>query len=101
MTTQLDVWVGALLTLMIFSFLYRDNPMYKFAEHLFVGVSAAYWMVQGYRQQIVPNLFAKLLPGQFESVVPAAQADRKERNTCSWRGAGRRAASSDAPRASS
>ncbi|GJM45218.1 MAG: hypothetical protein DHS20C21_20600 [Gemmatimonadota bacterium] len=72
MSGQVDIWVGALLTLMIFSFLYRDNPLYKFAEHLFVGVSAAYWMVQGYWQQIVPNLLAKLMPAQFESVVPAA-----------------------------
>ena len=73
MSGQLDVWVGALLTLMIFSFLYRDNPAYKFAEHLFVGVSAAYWMVQGFWQEIVPNLFGKLMPAQFAGVVPAAQ----------------------------
>jgi hypothetical protein len=33
-----SLWVSALLTLMIFSFLYKDNPFYKFAEHLFVGV---------------------------------------------------------------
>ena len=27
------------LTLCTFSFLYRDNPFYKFSESLFVGVS--------------------------------------------------------------
>jgi len=31
---------GALLTIFTFSFLYKDNPLYKFAEHLVVGVSA-------------------------------------------------------------
>jgi hypothetical protein len=36
------VWVAALLTLFIYSFLYRDNIFYKFAEHLFVGVSVGY-----------------------------------------------------------
>ena len=36
--------MAAFLTLAIFSFLYKDNPFYKFAEHLFVGVSAAFWM---------------------------------------------------------
>ena len=30
----LQVWIGALLTLMIFSFLYKDNPFYKLAEHI-------------------------------------------------------------------
>jgi hypothetical protein len=68
-----QLWVGAVLTLMIFSFLYKDNPFYKFAEHLFVGVSAAYWMVQGFWQQIMPNLLAKLFPRAFEGVVEAAQ----------------------------
>src|SRR5262245_39727871 len=63
---------------MIFSFLYRDNPFYKFAEHLFVGVSAAYWMVQGFWQDIVPNLLAKLFPSAFEGLVPAAHGRAPE-----------------------
>ncbi len=58
----LGMWVAALLTLCIFSFLAGDNPFYKFAEHLFVGVSAAYWAVKGFWNAIVPNLMGKLLP---------------------------------------
>jgi len=50
------VWVAAALTLFIFSFLYKDNPFYKFAEHLFVGVSAGYVVVQQYWQVLWPNL---------------------------------------------
>ena len=50
------VWIAALLTLGIFSFLYRDNPVYKFCEHLFVGVSAGYWVVLTYFGTIKPNL---------------------------------------------
>jgi hypothetical protein len=57
------VWFAALLTLGILSFLYNDNPVYRFAEHLFVGVSAAYWMVMGLWTTLVPNLFGKLWPG--------------------------------------
>jgi len=55
-------WIGGVLTLMIFSFLYKDNPFYKFAEHLFVGISAAYWMTVGFWSTLVPNLFGKLAP---------------------------------------
>lgn len=36
--------VAAFLTLCIFSFLYKDNPFYTFAEHLIVGISAGYWI---------------------------------------------------------
>jgi hypothetical protein len=40
------IWVASLFSLAIFSFLYRDNPVYKFAEHLLVGISAGYYLVQ-------------------------------------------------------
>ncbi|MEO6462070.1 MAG: hypothetical protein ABIP29_03255 [Candidatus Eisenbacteria bacterium] len=55
-TGNFGVWVAAALTLFIFSFLYKDNPFYKFAEHLFVGVSAGYIVVQQYWQVLWPNL---------------------------------------------
>ena len=54
---RIGVWIAAALTLFIFSFLYKDNPFYKFAEHLFVGVSAGYIVVQQFWQVLVPNLF--------------------------------------------
>jgi hypothetical protein len=73
-----QLWIGAALTLMIFSFLYRDNMFYKFAEHLFVGVSAAFWMVQGFWKTIVPNLMAKIWPRQFEGIVEAARGHDPE-----------------------
>lgn len=52
----LQVWLVLALTLCIFSFLYRDNPLYKLAEHLFVGVSAGYYVAQAYQETIIPNL---------------------------------------------
>jgi hypothetical protein len=46
MTFGTVLWMtsAAFLTICIFSFLYRDNPLYRFAEHLVVGVSAGYWI---------------------------------------------------------
>ncbi|MBU8932892.1 MAG: hypothetical protein KOO62_02685 [candidate division Zixibacteria bacterium] len=60
---------AAFLTLAIFSFMYKDNPFYKFAEHLFVGVSAAFWMCMGFWTTIVGNLVPRIsesLSGFFE-----------------------------------
>ncbi len=54
------VWIAAALTLFIFSFMYKDNPLYKFAEHLFVGVSAGYIVVQQFWQVLWPNLIEPL-----------------------------------------
>lgn len=39
------VWTAAFLTLGIISFLYKDNAWYKLSEAIFVGVSAGYWFV--------------------------------------------------------
>jgi len=55
-------WVAAFLTLAIFSYLYKDNPFYKIAEHIFVGVSAGYWTSMFFWTQIQPNLFGRLWP---------------------------------------
>lgn len=52
----LGVWISAFLTLAVFSFLYRDNPIYKFAEHLFIGVSTGYILIQSLTGTLIPNL---------------------------------------------
>ena len=56
------VWISVFLTLSIFSYLYKDNPFYKAAEHLYIGVSAGYVAVISFWQQIQPNLFGRLWP---------------------------------------
>jgi hypothetical protein len=60
LSTDVGVWLAALLTLAAFSFLWRDNPVYRFAEHLFVGVSAGYFIILNYWTVIVPNLLEPL-----------------------------------------
>jgi hypothetical protein len=50
------VWLIALLTLAVFSFLYRDNPVYKLTEHIYVGTAAGYYFYQAFRGTIYPNL---------------------------------------------
>ncbi len=54
---------AAFLTLAVFSFLYGDNPVYKFAEHLYVGISAAYWMCLGFWSNLVQDLIPRTSEG--------------------------------------
>ena len=58
----IGIWLGAFFTLAMLSFLYRDNVLYKIAEHAFVGVSAAYWMCVVFWTTVVPNLLGNLYP---------------------------------------
>jgi len=53
-------WLAALLTLAAFSFLYKDNPIYRFAESLFAGVSLGYYVGIVLDQTLKPNLFEPL-----------------------------------------
>lgn len=66
----LGIWVAGFLTVCIFSFLYGDNPFYKFAEHVYVGVSAGYWMCLGYWQTIYPNVIAEIEKGNQWGWIP-------------------------------
>jgi hypothetical protein len=54
------IQVGALLTLGIVSFLYKDNPFYKVCESVFVGLSAGYWFVVLFWENLVPKLYENL-----------------------------------------
>ena len=72
----IGLWLAALFTLAIFSFLYKDNPLYKFAESTVVGVSAGYWMVIGLWDMIVPNLLGELMPRFVQgNLIPGLPAD--------------------------
>jgi hypothetical protein len=62
------VWVGALLTLGIFSFLFRDNPFYKFCEHLYVGVSLGYVITVATWSTLWPDLFRRLFVSPLAEV---------------------------------
>ena len=58
----IGVWVLVIMTLSILSYLYGDNPFYKAAEHIFVGVSAGYVFAIVWWDQVWPNLFGRLFP---------------------------------------
>ncbi len=53
--------VAVLLTLAIFSFLWKDNPLYKFAEHLFVGTMVGYTVVVTFSQIIMRKVVDPLV----------------------------------------
>jgi hypothetical protein len=46
--------VGLILTIFVFSYLLGDNPLYRLAVHLLVGVAAAYAAVIAVRELLLP-----------------------------------------------
>lgn len=52
MTSNVGVWVAALLTLGVFSFLIKENKIFRTVEHLFVGVAAGQGLIRQYQSII-------------------------------------------------
>ena len=50
------VWIAAILTLALFSFLYRENPFYRIAEHLYVGIANGYAITITWHRVLMPAL---------------------------------------------
>lgn len=72
----IGVWLAALFTLAIMSFLVGDNPLYKTAEAVVVGASAAYWMVYSFYTGIVDKLLVGIWPSLARDwAVPGMKAD--------------------------
>ena len=65
----LGIWLGAFFTFAIFSFLYKDNPVYKVAEQIFVGLSAGYWLIYTVYNVMIPNLITPLSNNFSENYI--------------------------------
>jgi hypothetical protein len=83
----IGAWISIFLTLCILSFLYEDNPIYKLAEHLFLGVSIGIAITEIWWGTLWPNLVqplwnaanalvgsGELRPSDVFKIVPFAMA---------------------------
>ena len=52
--------IGLILTLLIFSYLIGDNPLFRLALYLFIGVASGYAAVVVWHSVLLPRLFLPL-----------------------------------------
>jgi hypothetical protein len=55
------IWLGALATLALYSILYRENPVYRAAEHIFVGLAAGYGLFVAWDNILFPKWYTPLV----------------------------------------
>ena len=66
------VWIGVFFTFSVLSFLYKDNPFYKLAEHVTVGVSIGYGLVIWWTNSVIPRFYIPVFEqGQWILIIPA------------------------------
>lgn len=70
-STNIWIWIAALLTLSIYSFLYKDNMFYKFAEKLLVGISIGYYLSVYWHNTIIAKVYNPLVHDKnFWVIIP-------------------------------
>lgn len=52
-----------ILTIMVLSYIFGDNPLFRIATYLFIGVAAAYVFVLIFYQVLIPKLIMPLFTG--------------------------------------
>lgn len=67
---MIQIWVMAFFTLAIFSFLYKDNPVYRIAEHIFAGLSAGYYVGLIWKSVIIQQLWEPMMSGSWWLIIP-------------------------------
>lgn len=64
------IWIAAILTLAIFSFLYKENPFYRFAEHLYVGVANGYAIAVMWHLALQTRVITPIRGGNYLLIIP-------------------------------
>lgn len=62
--------ISFLLTLMVFSYLFGDNAVFRFVSALFIGATTGYFLVILVFQVVLPRLVAPILNGSVITLVP-------------------------------
>ena len=62
--------IGLILSLLIFSYLIGDNPLFRSAIYLFIGVASGYAAVVIWHQVLLPRLFQPLLSADPNQLLP-------------------------------
>ena len=72
MTELIWMIVGLVLTLLVFSYLFGDNGLFRLAAYLFVGVTAGYVATVVIYQVIWPRIVLPLVNGSLQEKIMAA-----------------------------
>lgn len=67
---DLTLWIEAFVILALFSFMYKDNPFYKIAEHLFAGLSAGYYVGLMWETVVINRLWDPMWGGRWWLFIP-------------------------------
>lgn len=66
----IGIWAAVFVTLMVLSFLYKENPFFRLTEYVFIGLSSGYGFAAGLRLFINQALTPIFIDGSLEFIIP-------------------------------
>lgn len=69
MTADTQIWLMALMTLGLYSYLFRENPFFRFCEHAYTGLSLAHLVVMGWAN-VRDMGIGRLAKGELAAAFP-------------------------------
>lgn len=66
----IGVWVGVFITLMVLSFLIKENPFFRLTEYVFIGLATGYAFAAGLRLFVNQAVNPILVYGDLTFIVP-------------------------------
>ena len=60
MLNDFGPWLAFILTLMVFSYLLGDNPLFRIAQHLFVGLALGFAWIVAWHNVFLPRVIARI-----------------------------------------
>ncbi len=71
-STNPEVWIAGIFTVAMFSFLYKENIVFRYAENIFVGFGGAHALVLGYQNIKDAAVIPLIEKGQYSQLIPIA-----------------------------
>ena len=68
----IGVWVGVFVTLMVLSFLYKENSFFRLTEYIFIGLASGYAFAASLRLFINQALNPIFVDGNLTFIIPVA-----------------------------
>lgn len=66
--SELEIFIAGALTLMVFSYLYKENPAYRLAEHIFIGVATGRAVVLSW-EYLAKNAWTPMVEGEYHYIL--------------------------------
>lgn len=70
MSSNIWVWIGAFATIGTYSVLFKDNPVYRVLESVFVAILAGHAVVINWFNFQKPTLVGRLGAGEYSLLIP-------------------------------